>query len=538
MKKIIYTMVMMLCMGAFALQAQSWYSSLPVIQVAPDPDGIPPTAGNGTLRDAYALQQTNAGNGSAIYELQPGGIYYVNKSFASGDDNVVIRAAAGSGPRPIIVPFGNFSANDVFTCTGNLRLENLYIYATEYGTGGVVRRAALRVSDGSGYAFEFIHCYFDGSSSAGILRWNDGVNSGLNRLILITVDGCVFRNSISYTGGIANGRGFDFRNTPAMTIKVSNSTFYSLSDKCLRFSKVPNSTDTLILKNNTVYCNNSSIDLDAASYARVENNIFYNLQLSGATSTPVKTGNISILTNNFDDTRDIAITNNLFYTEPVYESMVAAGDATVRYPIPCANIVSSSSSSTDVAPALLDAGALTVADNDTTTAIAFKNPPASYLSWYQYLWDASMPTGDIDASERTLDRYEVAPPAFAGDNLGVVAPYDFSYPNTSPAATEGVGGTYLGAWAPYDASGIKSVAADAMKCYFDAVEKSLNITLSSPAPILKVSVYSTSGALVANQLVAANGLSATCKLAGLANGVYVYSIEIPDGPGFRGKFVY
>ena len=517
MKKIYFVFLAMLCMGAYTLQAQSWYSSLPVVSVAPDPGGIPPSTGNGALRDAVS-----ATGASAIYELERGGVYFVNATCAFGATDAVVRAKAGTGPRPVVVPYTvSGTSNDVFSGTGNLRLENLYVYALE--PGGVTRRAVLRMSVGTGNDYEFENCFFDGGSSASVLRFENLNGDGTNPPSL-TVNNCILRNSVDYAN-VGNARGVDLRDSKNFNATITNCTFYSISAQTLRLGTNHDAADVIVFENNTIYGAAAAFDLGTTGQASVKNNIFYNMVLNGSTADAA--GIITFTSSDYPR-EGITIANNLFYRDPEFDALVP--QTPPRYLT--TNVFDTQGYS------LVDNGEVVVSDT-LSYAIDFKNPPASVFPFYQYLWANDIPGTAIPAEDQTFIRREVTPPPFVGDVLGSVAPYDFSYPKSSPAATAGEGGTYLGAWAPNSGEAISPINANnVINCWFDVNAKTLNMTLGSSVPIVKVSIYTLTGALVANQLVTTNGKTAEFMPAGLSNGVYLYVVEIPDGVMTRGKFVY
>ena len=526
MKKIYFALVVMLCMGTFPMHAADWWSSLPVIKVAPD--AVPPNdPSNGALRDAFDA------NGSAIYELTPGGIYFINGTCNFGTSPAVVRTS-GAGARAIIIPITLTGApkTDILRSSVNVRFENLYIYGVEYGTGAA-KGGLIRILDGGGTSFEFENCYFDGSSSAALLRF-DNVNANTSTPFVATVNNCTFRNAVDYTN-VGNSRGIDLRDSKGVSLKVTNCTFYSVSAQTLRQGAVQ--IDELVFDHNTVFGAPSAFDVGVAENGSVTNNIFYNLGLNGITTG---VGSFITFTSPNDFLEKVEIKNNLFYRDPAFDVL------NLSNPNPGARYLAGSNILNSAGYNYMNADPSLVEVSDTLSyAIPFKNPPASVLPFYQYLWIAGNFGGSVPVDQQTFIRREiplaVAPGLvdYKGDNLGTVAPYDFSYPKSSPAAIAGVGGTYLGAWAPFDETGINPINTnDAIQCWFDGHAKTLNMTFGSSVPVVRVSIYSSTGALVSNQLVIPNGQTAQFKPAELSKGVYLFAVEIPDGVMVRGKFVY
>ena len=529
MKKIYLVCAAIVCM-TFVMQAADWYPTTR-IKVAPDAGGIPPNApSNGALVDAIrGLKEGETelvpAGGSAIYELQRGGVYYLNAQCSLGSNDVIICAEEGTGPRPIIVPYGNSAGSDLFRSAAKLRLENLYLYGIEFGSG-VARAGMIRftAAEDAGIS-EFENCCFDGGAGSSILRYND-LNASYTYLLFINVNNCTFRNCIDYDA-TGDARGIDFRNSKNINAEITNSTFYSISAQPVR--QGTNTIDNLVFVNNTIYGSTTSFPIGVAEQAVIKNNIFYNMVLNGGNSEPVAI----ISVDRIEYPREILFQNNLFYNEPAFEALSPATPP--RYH--ATNILNGAGYS------LIGTGELTVSDT-LSYAIDFKNPPETALAYYTFQWANNFPTA-IPAEERTLTRREVAIAApaynagFVGDALETVEPYSFSYPDSSPAATAGEGGTYLGAWEPYEATGIPQIKAnDDIRCYFDAGAKTMNITFNSAVALAKVAVYTPAGALVAHQLVVPDGQKAEYVLPELSKGAYLFVVEVPDGNRARGKFVY
>jgi len=516
MKKSYFIFAAILCMAAFTVQAADWY---PTKIVKVEPDAGVPNSGNGALR--AAVTETA---GPAVYELKRGGVYYVGGTCGFGVHNSVVRAEAGTGPRPIIIPYTlTGTSNDVFNGSGNLRLENLYVYGQEIGESAPLRRSIHRYTGGT--AFEYENCVFDGSAGASMLRYED-MNGNLSAPFTITVNNCIFRNSVDYAN-VGNARGIDLRKSKGVSITVKNSTFYSISAQTVRTGDAE--VVEYIFENNTVYGSAVAFQIANTEKGSIKNNIFYNPVLNGFTGDgPGAIMSIDAI----EYPREIEILNNLFYLEPAFKDALLPIGATKT---PARHYNSRIMNGAGYTLLNAEDGQLIIADT-LSYAIEFKNPPASVLPFYTYLWENNIPNIAIPAAQQTFIRREA--PGFVGDKLEAIAPYSFAYPKTSPAATDGVGGTYLGAWDPNDPSDIKQIPADDIRGWFDAGAKKLNLTFNALVPVVKVSVYTPAGMLVANQLVAPVGQKAECVLTGLSEGAYIFIVEIPDGNMARGKFIY
>lgn len=515
MKKTYFALLAMLCMSVFAIQAADWYPTN-VVKVSPDPGGIPPSDANGALRDAVAA------NGSAIYELERGGVYYVNGTCAFGANVAIIRAAAGEGPRPIIIPFATgTSRNEVISSGSNIRFENLVIYGLEYGEGAPVRRGVARFTGGTDFQIE--GCLIDGQSTVGALRF-ENLNTDYSTPFLLTINNSTIRNSVGYAN-VTNSRGIDFRDSKGISVVITNSTFYSNSAQLMRQGTT--SMDSLIFKNNTVYGSATSFALDEAEKAVIKNNIFYNMQLNGSTTPP---GSLITLDANPDIPRDVTIKYNLFYRDPVYD--VLTSKSTTRFLVD--NILNSAGHElSNLEPAQL------VISDTLNYAVPFKNAPANLVPFYSYIWENNISNTAIPVANQTYVRQEA--PGHVGDVLPAsVTAYDFSYVDTHAAATAGEGGTPLGSaqWVPYAPSGLSKVNTNNNLLYsFNPISKNLEMTFKNQVRIVKVSLYNINGALISNGMIAVNGQKAEYQASGLQRGAYLFSVET-EGELYSGKFVY
>jgi hypothetical protein len=521
MMKKIFTLTVVFCSVAMIAMAQTQTWPTNVIKVAPDV-GI----------NVGALSDAIKNGGSAVYELQRGGVYYTNGQYALPTGTpIVIRAAAGTGPRPMIMygtpsSGGGGTGDNVIRVTSNTRFENLYI--TGYDDMGLIHKNTLRVN--SGTYFEFDGCFFDYDAAAFIRNEAD------NALYVIT--NSTFRNFVDYNG-LANGRCFDFRDThKGMKLTMKSNTFYCISQRIFRPST--SGIDDITFVNNTIYdVMDDALTLGYAKNVTIKNNLFYNVSLSGG-ATP-SSGLItmdSLATASDEPNRRFVITNNFFGRDAAYNTLVAKD--TVRYYR--TNVLN------NVGYQHMLAGTMQISDTlkgfNPQIDIAFKNPPKTIMPYVKYLWDNKFPSAFTPTSDQLITRIE-DPTGFPGDPVSPIVPFDFSYPVTSPAATAGENGTALGSSQWMSNTGIQQVVSEVRDItgYFDYNDKVLHIRLNANVSAVTLRIFTPDGTLISLQKLASNGQSEIqANLSELRHGAYHYIIDGNVNTGARrtafGTFVY
>ena len=414
----IFTLTIAFCsLAMFATAQTTWPTN--VIKVAPD-QGI----------NIGALGNAIKAGGSAVYELQRGGIYYTNGQYSLPTGTpIVIRAEAGTGPRPMIMygtpSAGGNQSDNVVRVTSETRLENLCI--TGYDDMGVIHKNTLRVN--SGTYFEFDGCLFDYDAAAFIRNETD------NATYVIT--NCTFRNFVDYAG-VANGRGFDFRDThKGMRLIMKNNTFYCISQRVLRPST--SDIDEITFENNTVYnVMDDALTLGYAKKVSVKNNLFYNVGLTGGSTPSTALISIDSLATPADEpNRSFVISNNVFSRDADYNALTAPAD-TVRY---IRTYILNTTGYNHMA-----AGTMQISDTIKDVPVTFVNPPATIMPYVKAIWANSFPQGFTPTNDQKITRTE-DPNGFPGDPEPPLTPFDFTYSVAGPKTweiTTADGGTAVG----------------------------------------------------------------------------------------------
>lgn len=227
-----------------------------VVRVEPD-DGV---------TRVNSLPKAIKENGDAIYELERGGVYYLEgKNVIS--NHVTIRATYGSGALPTIQPVSDAQGalnSDMLRFEGNVTFKNVYFNGKDAASNNIMQR--LFRLDKKNLRLRFEGCFVENCRNFCIRTDNSGSK--------VYIDNSTFRN-FALTSDPANGRLFDSRGNAPDTLSIINSTIYNLTGHLIRFDgAVANYVE---LKNNTIYNVGYHFRIDYAMKAYIENNIFANV---------------------------------------------------------------------------------------------------------------------------------------------------------------------------------------------------------------------------------------------------------------------
>jgi hypothetical protein len=499
MKTKIFTFFSALFFMCFSSQAVVWPTK--VVAVAPDP---------GTT--IGALQNAITANGSAIYVLKRGGTYFTNGQYTIPAEagTLIIRAEDGTGPRPIImggVPSSGYpSSSNVIRVASDIKFENIYF--TGEDMNGVVHKNTIRLN--SGTWFEFVGCMFDKDNAASIR------NESQNCVYIF--NNCTFRNQVDYAG-VANGRGFDARDAKAhLSLVMKNCTFYNMSARVIRPST--SEFDSIVFVNNTVYNVMEALSLGRALKVVCNNNIFYNCGLNGATLKTAGMIEIDSIATAADATRTFDLRNNLFYTDPQYQTVMVAPTGTTRYQ---RNILN------NAAKFFLKNKQVVISDTIKNQSIVFTNPAPLVVGYVQYMWQNGWPASFTPTANQRIEVME--DPLNYGDVVAPKVPYKFGYPTTSPVYTAGLKGDIMGDKKWFGKiTGIERLEVTLGReatVYFDYLTEKLNVRLySDNVSSFTLRIYSIEGKQIANRLIQNLGQKQTqMEIKELPRGIYVYQIE-------------
>jgi len=188
-----------------------------IVKIAPTAFGIV----NSTI-EGDTLANGERVDPNTIYELQRGTLaYYVfNGTLKHAGYHLHIRAEAGDGPRPKLVPgvIGGGISQFLFEPRGDLTLEGLYI--TGKDNGGVFYSNHQVSMKGEGIRLVVDDCLFHGDRSCFIET--------------DAHDQRVFVSNTIFSYGVLLGRGIDRRGNRLDSLVVQNCTFINLVSRPLR----------------------------------------------------------------------------------------------------------------------------------------------------------------------------------------------------------------------------------------------------------------------------------------------------------------
>jgi hypothetical protein len=409
-------------------------------------------------------------NLNTIYELARGGYYITLSSIENTNYPVHIRAAAGTGKKPIIRPgvSGGGVSNRPFQARANLTLDGVYVTNLDEQNGllqNIIRLSADNVK------LTILNSHLDRDLQAAIRC------DAKNQKVII-------KNSIiSNIGSMQspdNGRGVDDRGNDIDTLIYENNTWYNLTSRILRdgggIIKY-----AWINHNTVVNIAQWGCSIGPAIEAHFRNNLFINTGFIGRSSTQtwvmLETAALSQAWLDQGYTQKLMIHNNSFYVDPDITAAIPAD----RTPTPVMN---------DHALAAVTAGGWTSTIKNLN--VSFTKGPQSPKNVMQDYFNTAITTKtDMDKGGGT--------PEFGQTQM----PFNFAYPTSSALYTSGTASQPLGDLnyfgIPVGVTNDEILASDYQlySNYPNPFNPSTNIRYSLPAAgNVKVEIFNTLGQLV------------------------------------------
>lgn len=377
-----------------------------IVRVEPD-DGV---------TRVNSLPKAIEENGDAIYELERGGVYYLEGKNVI-KRNVVVRAGNGTGELPIIQPISDAQGAlnaDMLRFEGNAVFQNVYISGKDAASNNIMQRL-FRI-DSKNIKLTFENCFVEYCRNFCIRI--DNKNSK------IQISNSTFRN-ISLTSDPANGRLIDTRGNAQDSISITNSTIYNLTGHLIRFNNAL--TNYLELRNNTIYNDGFHMKFDYVMTAYVENNIFADVGWkAGYTTNPSPFWEFKSYTGDNADKQHIVIRNNNVFTDSRIEALYD------KYPDNYKRIGLNSDGT-----AMIEDGRLTF-ENNFSEMLRFDNAPdlpMEYITKFFEVVGAGMsPYADLP--------FNVDEDGVEGIHVGQT--YTFNYQASSKSATSSTTGGPIG----------------------------------------------------------------------------------------------
>ncbi|MEO1051878.1 MAG: T9SS type A sorting domain-containing protein [Bacteroidota bacterium] len=207
-----FLIVMLVMLSAYDTHAQR------IVDVAPGEFGALNNAIDGDTTATGERQDPNT-----TYRLERGATYILNGSIEHSGFHLIIEAADGDGPRPLLVPgVASGESDRPFRARGDLTLRGLYI--TSRNEEGGLESRMIRVSADDA-RIEIDDCVMDEDSQTAFRLDNAG-----NKIYI--------RNSIISRMGtpddVDNGRVLDDRGNMIDTLVIENSTMYNITSRIIR----------------------------------------------------------------------------------------------------------------------------------------------------------------------------------------------------------------------------------------------------------------------------------------------------------------
>jgi hypothetical protein len=371
-------------------------------------------SGVGTLNQAINSDTTATGarkDLTTVYELDRGGYYITMGTIENRNYHLRIRAAAGTGAKPIIRPgvVSGGSSSRPFSARGDLTLEGVYVTNLDEQNG--IKQYTIQIASDS-VRVTILGSQIDREGQIAIRC--DGKNPRI-----------IIKNSIIGNVGTMmspdNGRGVDDRGNDIDTLIYENNTFFNLTSRIIRDGGG-------IIKycwinhNTVVNVGQRGCTIGSAIEAYFKNNLFINAGFLGTDSVAnyimVETAPPSQAWLSQGYKRKIEIHHNNFYVSP---EIIAA------YP------------KNKKATPFFNADAQRVIDSlgwgstITNLPVVFKSSPQVPVNVMRALWDTTV-------SVKTEMDLGGGSPDYGKTQM----PFDFSYPTSSPLYTAGTSGQPLG----------------------------------------------------------------------------------------------
>ncbi|MFZ4621909.1 MAG: T9SS type A sorting domain-containing protein [Bacteroidota bacterium] len=360
-----------------------------------------------------AAARTSFLPGQTIYELARDGYYVCRSSLTTLGYHLYIRAAAGSGPKPIVrpgSPDGVGTGGRVFFPGDDFTLKNVYL-ANKDDLGNLINNGIRMNVAGKKITIDSCHLDYDVQS-----------------LVRLDASNCkvIIKNSIVSNLGNnngLNGRVVDTRSNNQDTIILQNNIIYNVAEKIMRtagsvvkFIKIDHNT--------IVNCTEGDIDFGPVVKGYFTNNLLYNCGYSGNDSTSVGSEILASSSAQF-----LEIRNNNYFINP---------DVIAAYPKSVTSCYSLAPYSKwrflDTSTARIAALSGNFTGNDSLAVTLIKSPKFTVECMLDFNSTCVLAPNkkDNDPGEGIKIDFE---PHYV---------FDFTYSKSSPLYTRGDGGTPVG----------------------------------------------------------------------------------------------
>lgn len=351
--------------------------------------------------------------GQTIYELARDGYYVCRSSLTTLGYHLYIRAAAGTGPKPIIrpgSPDGVGTGGRVFYPGDDFTLKNVYL-ANKDDLGNLINNGIRLNVAGKKITIDSCHLDYDVQS---LVRLDASNNKVIIKNSIIS--------NLGNNNGL-NGRVVDTRSNNQDTIMLVNNIIYNVAEKIMR-------TAGSVVKfikfdhNTMVNCTEGDIDFGPVVKGYFTNNLMVNCGYAGNDSASSGSQILAASTAQF-----LEIRNNNYFIHP---DVVAAYPKTVTGCFPLAPYTKWRFLDTSTARIAAASGNFT--GNDSLAVTLTKSPKFTVECMLDFNSTCVLAPNkkDPDPGEGIKIDFE---PHYV---------FDFTYPTSSPLYTRGDGGTPVG----------------------------------------------------------------------------------------------
>jgi len=379
---------------------------------------VPIASGDGVIEDMIAADAPNRSvNPNTVYELERDGYYTVKTPIANSGFHLKIRAAQGTGKRPIIRPFAGTSR--CFAPSGDLTLEEVYINAVD--AAGTLKQNSIRTG-APNIRITLTGCQLDRDLQS-VMR----VESAWTKWY-------VTRSVISNLGLMAdnNGRAWDDRGQNVDTLIIEDCIIYNTTGRMTRDGG--GVLNYYRLNHNTIFnIFDRPIAMGEVKEAYVMNNLFINTGFMGTDSVTQWGTQVTCLRLRADTVggtpQIVRIHHNNFHMTPgmLTGYTGVSGPRGPLHPVPIFDSLSSY---------------FMRVNNDSATnmnlAVTLQKGPLDEVGPMQDYWNNAIPVG----SKRNL---YAGPDSGRGSWDSTQVPWDFRYSTSHPLYTAGSDGLPVGA---------------------------------------------------------------------------------------------
>jgi len=379
---------------------------------------VPIASGDGVIEETITADAPNrTQNPNTVYELERDGYYTVKVPIANSGFHLKIRAAAGTGKRPIIRPFAGTSR--CFMPAGDLTLEELYINAVD--AAGTLKQNSIRTA-APNIRITITGCQLDRDLQS-VMR----VESAWTKWF-------VTRSVVSNLGLMAdnNGRAWDDRGQNVDTLIIEDNILYNTTGRMTRDGG--GVLNYYRFNHNTVVnIFDDPLAMGEVKEAHVTNNLFINTSFMGTDTTTTWGSQVTMLRLRADTTggtpQIVRIHHNNFHMTPGMLAGYAGmfGPSGALRPAGVFDSLSSYFMRVNGDSAL-----------NMNLAITLQNGPLDEVGPMQDYWNNSVPVG----SKRNL---YAGPDSGRGSWDSTQVPWDFRYSTSHPLYSAGSDGLPIGA---------------------------------------------------------------------------------------------